>query len=128
MARQPLPAKYHKGPWAIGPKLIDQRPEVIAWIGKCVTQWSLVEHHQAILLGCLMEANTEVAVAVFATLRTAPVRRDALLAAAGAKLSETDLDLLTAILNYQKKVEGHRNDLTHGHWGFYCDYRWGYLD
>jgi hypothetical protein len=117
MARQPLPIKYHKGPWRIGHGVIETRPKILQWIGTCAARWSFVEHQQAILLGFLMEANTDVAVSVFASLRTAPVRRSALQAAAQVRLDAKSLELFEAILSVLRKVEGHRNDIVHGHWG-----------
>ena len=118
MARQPLPKKFWGGPLHIGIDVVGHfRPELLVPIGQCVTQWSFVEHQMAILLGILMDAQTEAAMALFTSLRTGPVKRDALKSVAQAVLSPKDITLLKAILEVEHKFESHRNDVVHGHWG-----------
>lgn len=120
MARQPLAAQYHRGPWSLGRGEIYKRPAILALIGKCTADWSFVEHQQALILGFLLKANTDIAIAVFSSLRTAPVKMSALKAAASEALPPNELELFTAVLEVQRKIERHRNEVVHGHWGV-CD-------
>ncbi|MBS1984618.1 MAG: hypothetical protein JST16_10645 [Bdellovibrionales bacterium] len=71
----------------------------------------------ATLLGILLQANTDASIAVFSVLRTAPVKRDAIIAAADATLPERDVELWMAISGVLKVAESHRNDIVHGQWG-----------
>src|SRR5215472_7874771 len=117
MARQPLPTSLHKGPWAIGPGVAEARPEHIALIGRCMTLWPDVLHQLGMLLGVLLGANSEAAVAVFSSFRNARMRRDALWAAAEYALDAQILELLNAIFVVIGSAEKERDHLAHGCYG-----------
>jgi hypothetical protein len=74
----------------------------------------------AVLLGHLLGADNEGAVAVFQILRRSSAQRDAIYAAARSVLSPEHLELLSALLNVHKAIEPERNALAHGHFGI-CD-------
>jgi hypothetical protein len=70
-----------------------------------------------LILGALMGANSEAAVAVFSTLQNARARRDALNAVAEFKLNERQQELFSAILTIVGSAEKERNHLAHGCYG-----------
>jgi hypothetical protein len=117
MPRQPLVPSLHKGPWGIGPRLVESRPEHVALIGRCITLWPDVLHQMGMLLGILLGVNSEAAVAVFSTFRNARVRQDAMIAAANYTLDEQTLELLNAILVVVGSAEKERDHLAHGCYG-----------
>ena len=84
-----------------------------------MTLWPDVMHQLAILLGTVLGAKSEAAVALFSTLQNARARREGLIAAAEV-LFESEphkLELLTAVLNVVSAAEKQRNDLAHGCYG-----------
>jgi uncharacterized membrane protein len=118
MPRQPFKpfADQNRGGMIdIGTRATEKRPELFALVGKCLTSWPHIEGEMALVLGQLLGANNAAALAVFQTLRRSSAQRDAISEAAKATLSETDQELLTAILNVHKSVETERNALAHGH-------------
>lgn len=117
MARQPLPENLRRGSWVLGIDAIQRQPNCIALIGACLTAWPFVETQMASLLGILLRAHTEGAMAVYLTIRTGRARRDALDAAAEAFLEGPDLSLYRAILNVYSAAESERNALAHGCYG-----------
>lgn len=118
MPRQPLPRNLHSGPWSIGPFLAAaERPEHTALIGSCMTVWPAVAHQMGLILGVLLGADNEAAVAVFATLQNARARRDALNAVAQIKLNERQQELFNAIISVVTSTEKERDSLAHGCFG-----------
>jgi hypothetical protein len=79
--------------------------------------WSNIELQMALLLGVLLNATNEAAVAVYLSLRAGRVRQDAINAAANAVLSGEVLELYRAIVDFHRSVEVQRNDLAHGCYG-----------
>jgi hypothetical protein len=122
MPRQPfaqLRNKYPNGNINIGTQAIGERPELEAIVGKCLMAWPIAESELGLTLGQLLGIGSEAALAVFSTLRRSTAQREAVFAAAGVALNETDLKLLTAMLDVYKSVEAERNALSHGHFGTY---------
>jgi hypothetical protein len=118
MPRQPLPVKFHSGPWGFGPFLINvERPEHVSIIGQCMTVWPAVLHQMGVILGVLIGGDSEAAVAIFSTLQNARARRDVLNAAAELRLSDRRRDLFDAILTVVASAEKERNSLAHGCFG-----------
>jgi hypothetical protein len=70
-----------------------------------------------LILGTLLGAKNEGAIAVFSTLQNARARRDALNAAAEFKLNERQQELFEAILVAVGAAEKERNNLAHGCYG-----------
>jgi hypothetical protein len=100
--------------WSFGPDCGLLRPELMAIVGQCAALWSEVDLHMAMLLSVLLKAETDAAVAVFLTLRTARAQRDALNAAAAVRLDESGQEIFGAGLNIVRGIEKQRNDLVHG--------------
>ena len=121
MARQPYLPTHAKLTYAIGAGQINERPDFVAAIGRCVAFWSFVEHQMAILFGVILKADNEAAIAVFAKLRRSSHQREAIEAASRVALDDKTNRLLSAIMAYQRSVEKERNDLVHGHWGIFPD-------
>ena len=117
MPRQPLPIKLHEGPWSIGPQHVEARPEHVAIIGRCMTFWPDVLHTMGLLLGILLGARSEGAVAMFSTFRNARQRREALIAAAETVLDDQALEVCNAVLTIVGSAEKERDHLAHGCYG-----------
>jgi hypothetical protein len=124
MPRKPFKPFADRNPGGmidIGTRAIALRPEHFAVVGKCLAAWPHVEAEMALMLGQLIGATNTAAMAVFQTLRRSSMQRDAMLEAAKATLSETDNELIVAILDIHKSIEKERNALTHGHLGVYSE-------
>jgi hypothetical protein len=123
MPRQPfLPfiLRNRGGQFNVGTQALQQRPEIELLIANCLMAWPPTEAEMAVLLAYLLGAEqSEAALAVFQSLRRSSAQRDAISEAARTILSDTDQELLNAILNAHKRVEAERNALTHGHFGIY---------
>jgi hypothetical protein len=123
MPRQPfLPfiLQNRGGQLNVGTHALQQRPELELLIANCLMAWPPAEAQMALLLAYLLGADqSEAALAVFHSLRRSSAQRDAISEAARITLSDTDQELLAAILNAHKRVEAERNALTHGHFGTY---------
>ncbi len=117
MKRQPYLPKYKGEGFDIGARVIEQRPNCVYAIGRCLALWPFVEHHQAMLLGDLLGADDEASIAAFTVIRRGSIQKEVLLAVAEKKLDEKSLGLVTAILKYIASVEKERADIAHGHWG-----------
>ncbi len=117
MPRQPLPRNLRKEGYAIASLGMDKRPEVASLIGQCLMHWPNIELQMALLLGVLLNATNEAAVAVYLSLRAGRVRQDAINAAANITLNGEVLELYRAIIAFQRSIEAQRNDLAHGCFG-----------
>src|SRR5271163_4406052 len=93
------------------------RPQHIAKIGECLTQWPDVDTQPALLLASLTRANADAMVAVYAALRRSTPRGEAIKAAASVSLDKRGQALVEAIIRFVERVEVERNALAHGHWG-----------
>jgi hypothetical protein len=130
MPRQPFKPFADRNPNGlidIGTQAMALRPEHFAVVGQCLTAWPHVEAEMALMLGQLLGANNAATMAVFQNLRRSSLQRDALLGAARVILSETDKELITAILDVHQSIEKERNALTHGHLGVYSELEDGIL-
>jgi hypothetical protein len=116
--RQPFLPAYEKFEMTLGAKVIEQRPQFVSAIGRCLTLWPFVEHQQAMLLGHLMKADDEATIAVFTALRQGRAQRDALIAAAEIALKSHDqhLALLKSVLKVIDRAGADRADIAHGNW------------
>jgi hypothetical protein len=86
-------------------------------IGQCIMSWPPVETAMAMILAHLIGAKDAAAMAVFHHLRRSASQREAVMEAAQIVLNPTELELLTALLNVHKSIEGERNALAHGYFG-----------
>ena len=117
MARQRLPKSHRRHPYTIASLGMDRRPELTSLIGQCLMHWSNIELQMALLLGVLLDATNEAAVAVYLSLRAGRVRQGAINAAANTVLNGDALELYRAITAFQRSIETERNDLAHGCFG-----------
>jgi hypothetical protein len=117
MARQPLLPRYKNRGGRIGPKSIEERPEFVNAIGRCVLMWPFVEHQLGVLLGIFLRADNEATIAVFTAIRRGSIQKDALNVAAEKALDPKALSVFNAILAAYETVEKERADLAHGQWG-----------
>lgn len=101
----------------VGSKALGQRPALQARIGDCILAWTFVEAEMALVLAILLQGESNASVAVFQTLRRSTSQRAALIAAAEASLSPTDIELSSALLAFHASVESERNALCHGCFG-----------
>jgi hypothetical protein len=123
MPRQPfLPfiLENRGGKLDVGTHAMQQRPDIELLIANCLMAWPHAEAQMAILLAYLLGAQqSEAVLAVFHSLRRSSAQRDAISEAARFTISETDQELLSAILSAHKRIESERNALAHGHFGTY---------
>jgi hypothetical protein len=118
MSRQPLLSLASiPGDISIGPDSIGRRPILEAAIAKCVMAWPYVENGIAVLLGFLLKAENDAALAVFHSLRRSSAQYSAVSEAAAATLNDPDQKLLSAVIRITQSTESLRNDLVHGHFG-----------
>jgi hypothetical protein len=117
MPRQPLPKNRRRSAYSIASLGMERRPELAGLVGQCLMHWSNIELQMALLLGVLLNASNEAAVAVYLSLRAGRVRQDALNAAANAVLRGEVFELYRAIVDFHTSVETQRNDLAHGCFG-----------
>jgi hypothetical protein len=125
MPRQPLLPIIQQNPggrFEIGTHSLGQRPELEELIAKCLMAWPPTEAEMALLLAHLLGAGqSEAVLAVFHSLRRSSAQREAISEAARVSIGETERELLSAIMNVHKSIEGERNALTHGHFGIYTN-------
>jgi hypothetical protein len=93
------------------------RPEHIAKIGLCLTLWPDIDLQLALLLAALTHADTAPMMAVYSVIRRATGRYEAIRAAASVSVNFRGQSIISAIMSFTQTVEGHRNDIAHGHWG-----------
>jgi hypothetical protein len=104
----------------VGTHAMGQRPDIELLIANCLMAWPHAEAQMAVLLAYLLGVQeSEAVLAVFHSLRRSSAQRDAISEAARSTISDTDQELLSAILNAHKRIESERNALTHGHFGIY---------
>lgn len=120
MARQPLPRKYHRGPWSLGASQLDKRPAHLAAIGSVITRWTDVETEMALVLRLLLGTRSEAAVALYTSLRQQRSRTETIATVASSILDSDEQELLAAILIVYGQTESARNDIAHGCYGS-CD-------
>jgi len=65
----------------------------------------------------LLGSRAKVAIAMFSAIVSAPAQREAIFAAAGAKLKPVDLALFRAVQNATEGARGRRNEFAHHLWG-----------
>lgn len=121
MPRKPYLPAYASCRYAIGISQINERPKFVEAIGRCITSWSFVEHHLALLFGVILKAENDAAVAVFSALRRRGNQRDAINTAARHSLDDKTRRLLGGVLAAMQSVEKERNSLVHGQWGIFPD-------
>jgi hypothetical protein len=116
MPRQPLPTRLlHNNTKTIsGPDALADRPAHAALIGQSLAAWSYIEAEKAVLLGVLLEAKSNAAVAVYRTLRRASGRAEAIDAAAQIVLTAREKEIVDAIMLILQSAEAERNALAHG--------------
>lgn len=117
MSRQPFLPKYQDFHYVLGASALKQIPDFVSRIGLCAASWSYVDHQMALLLGVLLGAQNEAAIAIFSLLKRASNQRESLETAGLYRLSGEATDLLDALLRMAKSVGKERNDLIHGQWG-----------
>jgi DNA invertase Pin-like site-specific DNA recombinase len=81
-----------------------ERPELAALIARSCAAWSYVEAEMAVLLGVLLGANSDAAIAVYQTLRRATARVSAIKAAAQIVLNSKENELLGAVLHIHQSA------------------------
>lgn len=98
-------------------RFVDENERLAKLIGQCASTATALEVQFALCMGSLLGIENAASVAVFATLRNAKARRDALLAAAVHSLPESDLELFRALIAVYERLDSARNDIVHGMWG-----------
>src|SRR5690348_8079478 len=102
---------------SIGTHALERRPHFASLIGHLISAWSHVEGELGLLFGALVGLESDAAQRVFALIRRASNQRDAVSAAAEARLSGADLELVRALLVEHRALEGYRNSVAHSVFG-----------
>lgn len=118
MPRQPY-LSFNPAPAQIdvGVRTLGSRPALEAKIAHCLMSWPHVEAEMAVLLGQILGAKSDAALAVFQALRRSSSQRDSISEAAEVSLDYRDFELVSAVLNVHRATEAQRNALCHGHFG-----------
>ncbi len=118
---QPYLPTFSSKRYSVGFQAIRERPAFAEIIGRCVSIWSYVDNEIGGLFGILLGTDSEAAHRVFLVLRRWTHQREALDAAAGAKLSGNEMALYQALVKDYKSLETQCNDLAHGCFGICPD-------
>jgi hypothetical protein len=103
----------------VGFQALNNRPELLAAIGKCINIWSYVDNELQGLFGVLLGVDSEAMHRVFVFFRRWAQQKEALTAAAkGKNLSSDEILIYTALIADYGRLESHRNRyLAHGCFG-----------
>src|SRR5262249_25974674 len=100
---------------------IKERPAFAEMIGHCISIWSYVDNEIGGLFGILLGTESEATHRVFLVLRRWSNQKDALNAAAEARLSGDEMNLYQALISDYKSLESQRNVLAHSCFGICPD-------
>lgn len=118
MSRKPFLPTYRGCSWSIGYQTLRfANPELASKVAQVIAIWAHAEHNLAITLGCLLKAESDAALGVFAALRGFRSQEDVIIGAATAVLDEAEVDLVRACLAAIKTGRRTRDDFAHGIWG-----------
>jgi hypothetical protein len=92
------------------------KPGMAAIVTMIFALWAEVEYYLAQLLTQILRDDTGPAIAIYETLRSQSMQRQALNAAAGAALSPEDYDLFDATMSLVEGVSTPRHQLAHWLW------------
>lgn len=99
-------------------KAITERPELALLAMSVIARWSEVESFAAAFFVALLGANPIPGAAVYATLTSNGMQKEALRAAADVQLDEPRRDVLEAILHRYSSAVLERNKIAHGLWAY----------
>ena len=116
--KQPIKTRYSKAKPTFGTSFLEERPECAVIIARCISIWSYIDNDFALLLAAILGINTQPALAMFLAIQNSRTQIDVLNAAAEVSLSESDYELMSAILNIRSAYEKERNSLVHGLYGW----------
>src|SRR5262249_3654740 len=113
---QPLNLVVPNATVSLTPDALTDKPEMAVVVTQIFAMSAHLEQALALILIRLIEGDQEVAMAIYSMLLTEGLRRNALLAAAKAKLTSEDNDVLVATINVTTRVAAPRNQLAHWPW------------
>ncbi len=90
-----------------------QRPTVTPEIAKAACEWSHIECLLGIALAVILETEAQTGLAMFLALTSSSNQMTVLDAAAQAKLTEADKEMVTAVMSIVRTAARERNKLVH---------------
>ena len=117
MSRKPFLPSFAHLQYAVGARVLKDRPEFASAVGRCIAAWSQVDNEMGALFGTLLGTNSEAAMEVFLTIRKSVYQIDALKAAAKFCLTNDENVFFEALMTLYKSLESQRNSLAHGCFG-----------
>lgn len=117
MPRQPFLPTFAHLDYAVGARVLNNRPEFTSAIGKCIAVWSQSDNEIGNLFGILLGTDSAPALEVFLSLKKSSNQCDALRAVAKHRLSGQEKKIFDAIIQLYQSLEKQRNALAHGCYG-----------
>jgi hypothetical protein len=117
MPRQPFLPSFAHLQYAVGARVLKDRPELASAIGRCIATWSQVDNEMGVLFGTFLGTDSEAAMEVFLTIRRASNQIEALKAASKYYLTEDEKVFFEVMMKLYKSLELQRNALAHGCYG-----------
>lgn len=117
MPRQPFLPTFSHLQYAVGARVLKERPNLASAIGRCIALWSQVDNEMGVLFGIFLGTETDAAMEVFLTLRRSSNQIEALKAASKYFLNEEEKEYFEIMMRLYKSLEAQRNSLAHGCYG-----------
>jgi hypothetical protein len=93
-----------------------QRPKVAVLVAEAIAEWAQVECSVGVILAVILETEAQTALAMFSALTSSNNQMTIVEAAAKAKLTKADSDLLSALLKIARRAAKERHKLAHWCW------------
>ena len=115
---QPMPSRYPPGmiPNLSNEHLAALRPLMLLSGMRAIAEFSLVEAHLGRLMTAMLGANPAPGAAIFGSLRSATLQRDAMNSVAKEVLSPVDQDHLRSLQKMVKRASDFRDQIAHRLW------------
>lgn len=117
MPRQPFLPTFNHLQYAVGARVLKDRPNLASAIGRCIALWSQVDNEMGVLFGIFLGADSEAAMEVFLTLRRSSNQIEALKAASKYCLREEEMEYFEIMMRLYRSLEAQRNSFAHGCFG-----------
>ena len=103
------------------PRSLEKRPALAAHIGSIAASWTYVEQLSGFLLANLIGGNASAAIEMYLALTSTVAQREALKAAAKARLSAALYEEFLICMNNTRRFASDRHTIVHGWWGICLD-------
>ncbi len=111
-----MPQPYKGSGWKSGMDALKARPKLAAHIGTIAAMWSQIELQLGILLALILQADAQIATAMYMRLKSETVRLAAIEAVAEEKLTDDLLEEYNTLGEKIRKTGSQRDTIMHGLW------------